>query len=65
MRGVAGSGKTTLVQWLATTAARHERGDKIPFVLPLRTLVRHGPMPMPDDSSPPYASPSVAGQPTS
>ncbi|MBQ1093279.1 NACHT domain-containing NTPase [Streptomyces sp. B93] len=40
LRGVAGSGKTTLVQWLAVTAARGERGDLIPFVLPLRTLVR-------------------------
>ncbi|WP_432043699.1 NACHT domain-containing protein [Streptomyces cadmiisoli] len=37
LRGVAGAGKTTLVQWLAVTAAR---GDRIPFVLPLRTLVR-------------------------
>ncbi|MFE1286210.1 NACHT domain-containing protein [Streptomyces sp. NPDC058751] len=40
LRGVAGSGKTTLVQWLAVTTARGERGDRIPFVLPLRTLVR-------------------------
>ncbi|WP_336621095.1 NACHT domain-containing protein [Streptomyces sp. DH24] len=40
LRGVAGSGKTTLVQWLAVTAARGERGHRIPFVLPLRTLVR-------------------------
>ncbi|MBD0838952.1 NACHT domain-containing protein [Streptomyces sp. TRM68416] len=40
LRGVAGSGKTTLVQWLAVTAARGERGDRIPYVLPLRTLVR-------------------------
>ncbi|MFC4469132.1 NACHT domain-containing protein [Streptomyces xiangluensis] len=40
LRGVAGSGKTTLVQWLAVTAARGERGDRVPFVLPLRTLVR-------------------------
>ncbi|QQM42571.1 NACHT domain-containing protein [Streptomyces liliifuscus] len=40
LRGVAGSGKTTLVQWLAVTAARAERGDRIPFVLPLRTLIR-------------------------
>ncbi len=40
LRGVAGSGKTTLVQWIAVTAARGERGDRIPFVLPLRTLVR-------------------------
>ena len=40
LRGVAGSGKTTLVQWLAVTASRGERGDRIPFVLPLRTLIR-------------------------
>nr|WP_202425661.1 NACHT domain-containing protein [Streptomyces sp. HUCO-GS316] len=40
LRGVAGSGKTTLVQWLAVTSARGERGDRIPFVLPLRSLVR-------------------------
>jgi hypothetical protein len=40
LRGVAGSGKTTLVQWLAVTAARGERGDRVPFVLPLRTLAR-------------------------
>ncbi|BBC35596.1 NACHT domain protein [Streptomyces graminofaciens] len=40
LRGVAGSGKTTLVQWLAVTAARGERGDRVPFVLPLRTLIR-------------------------
>ncbi|MEU5364667.1 NACHT domain-containing protein [Streptomyces sp. NPDC005925] len=49
LRGVAGSGKTTLVQWLAVTAARGERGDRVPFVLPLRTLVRHpGGLPAPD-----------------
>lgn len=35
LRGDAGSGKTTLVQWLAVTAARN--GDRIPYVLPLRT----------------------------
>ncbi|MEV7993637.1 NACHT domain-containing protein [Streptomyces sp. NPDC086077] len=40
LRGVAGSGKTTLVQWVAVTAARGARGDRVPFVLPLRTLVR-------------------------
>ncbi|MGR6971920.1 NACHT domain-containing protein [Streptomyces cynarae] len=49
LRGVAGSGKTTLVQWLAVTAARGERGDRIPFVLPLRTLLRRpGGLPAPD-----------------
>ncbi|MGW3494075.1 NACHT domain-containing protein [Streptomyces sp. NPDC001020] len=49
LRGVAGSGKTTLVQWLAVTAARGERGDRVPFVLPLRTLIRRpGGLPAPD-----------------
>ncbi|MFD4507436.1 NACHT domain-containing protein [Streptomyces sp. NPDC058457] len=38
LRGDAGSGKTTLVQWLAVTAARE--GAHIPYVLPLRTLIR-------------------------
>ncbi|MFI5476326.1 NACHT domain-containing protein [Streptomyces cacaoi] len=47
LRGDAGSGKTTLVQWLAVTAARD--GDRIPFVLPLRTLIRTGALPSPED----------------
>ncbi|MGZ9933933.1 NACHT domain-containing protein [Streptomyces sp. NC-S4] len=49
LRGEAGSGKSTLVQWLAVTAARQDLTqqteylyDRIPFVLPLRTLTRHG-----------------------
>ncbi|MGW7457711.1 NACHT domain-containing protein [Streptomyces sp. NPDC054797] len=41
LRGEAGSGKTTLIQWLAVSAAR-EPGGPVPFVLPLRTLTRHG-----------------------
>jgi hypothetical protein len=45
LRGDAGSGKTTLVQWLAVTAARD--GHRIPYVLPLRTLIRTGPLPSP------------------
>ncbi|MEV6544276.1 NACHT domain-containing protein [Streptomyces sp. NPDC051665] len=45
LRGDAGSGKTTLVQWLAMTAARS--GDRIPYVLPLRTLIRAGQLPPP------------------
>ncbi|WP_420311452.1 NACHT domain-containing protein [Streptomyces sp. YS-B37] len=45
LRGDAGSGKTTLVQWLAVTAAAD--GDRIPYVLPLRTLVRTGQLPSP------------------
>ncbi|MFE5295109.1 NACHT domain-containing protein [Streptomyces sp. NPDC056632] len=49
LRGLAGSGKTTLVQWLTLAAAAHGRTEgmdylhgRIPFVLPLRTLTRHG-----------------------
>ncbi|MFE5714496.1 NACHT domain-containing protein [Streptomyces sp. NPDC056501] len=49
LRGLAGSGKTTLVQWLTVSAASDDRADgmaylygRIPFVLPLRTLTRHG-----------------------
>ncbi|MER8029171.1 NACHT domain-containing protein [Streptomyces bauhiniae] len=48
LRGVAGSGKTTLVQWLAVSAASGATGrmahlaGRVPFVLPLRTLTRHG-----------------------
>ncbi|MFE7776454.1 NACHT domain-containing protein [Streptomyces sp. NPDC057445] len=56
LRGVAGSGKTTLVQWLAVSAAGQDPDermaylrDRVPFVLPLRTLTRHGErMPAPD-----------------
>lgn len=57
LRGEAGSGKSTLVQWLAVTAARQELTpqmeylyDRIPFVLPLRTLTRHGEQ-LPDPQS--------------
>ncbi|MCE3031574.1 NACHT domain-containing NTPase [Streptomyces sp. CMSTAAHL-2] len=46
LRGDAGSGKTTLVQWLAVTAARE--GGRVPYVLPLRTLTRTGSLPAPD-----------------
>ncbi|MGW0981908.1 NACHT N-terminal Helical domain 1-containing protein [Streptomyces xiamenensis] len=49
LRGVAGAGKTTLVQWLAVTTAEHRLSDhlthlygRVPFVLPLRTLTRSG-----------------------
>ncbi|GAB2828223.1 NACHT domain-containing protein [Streptomyces daliensis] len=55
LRGAAGSGKTTLVQWLAVTTARqvydahlpHLIG-RVPFVLPLRRVVREGLPPTPD-----------------
>ncbi|MGW9038834.1 NACHT domain-containing protein, partial [Streptomyces sp. NPDC055721] len=56
LRGLAGAGKTTLVQWLTTSAAAEEPADgmgylhgRIPFVLPLRALTRHGErLPSPD-----------------
>ncbi|EXU63511.1 ATP-binding protein [Streptomyces sp. PRh5] len=58
LRGVAGTGKTTLVQWLALSTAQQERVPgglsqlfgRVPFVLPLRTLARKdSELPMPDD----------------
>ncbi|MFF8552467.1 NACHT domain-containing protein [Streptomyces sp. NPDC015501] len=53
LRGVAGSGKTTLVQWLAVSTTRREQLDLyglVPFVLPLRTLTRGGArLPAPDE----------------
>ncbi|MCX5387988.1 NACHT domain-containing NTPase [Streptomyces sp. NBC_00083] len=84
LRGEAGSGKTTLVQWLAVSAAR--RGtpetadgtqdaagtddrmtylrDRIPFVLPLRTLTRHGErLPAPKDFLAAVGSPLAGEQP--
>ncbi|MEV0172559.1 NACHT domain-containing protein [Streptomyces sp. NPDC050803] len=64
LRGVAGSGKTTLVQWLAVTAARGERGDRIPYVLPLRTLVRRPDgLPAPDAFLSAVRLPFHSGQP--
>ncbi|MEV7567283.1 NACHT domain-containing protein [Streptomyces tanashiensis] len=56
LRGLAGSGKTTLVQWLTVSAAAETRAEgmtylrgRIPFVLPLRALTRHGErLPAPD-----------------
>ncbi|MFF5635712.1 NACHT domain-containing protein [Streptomyces sp. NPDC012825] len=59
LRGLAGSGKTTLIQWLTVSAATAEDRDRpegmaylrgrIPFVLPLRALTRHGErLPSPD-----------------
>ncbi|MGP3971113.1 NACHT domain-containing protein [Streptomyces sp. 6N223] len=51
LRGLAGSGKTTLVQWLAVSTARQDASDgssmthllgRVPFVLPMRTLTREG-----------------------
>ncbi|MGW5863478.1 NACHT domain-containing protein [Streptomyces sp. NPDC055239] len=58
LQGLAGTGKTTVVQWLALTTARQDTVPghlpqllgRVPFVLPLRTLVREGTeLPLPDD----------------
>ncbi|MFD4633636.1 NACHT domain-containing protein [Streptomyces sp. NPDC058284] len=57
LRGVAGSGKTTLVQWLAVTAADRTYAHglthligRVPFVLPMRRIVRTGAeLPIPSD----------------
>ncbi|MGW8381097.1 NACHT domain-containing protein [Streptomyces sp. ODS28] len=55
LRGVAGSGKTTLIQYLALRTARDELPDElrplrglIPFVLPVRRFAREG-FPSPDE----------------
>ncbi|MGW5866388.1 NACHT domain-containing protein [Streptomyces sp. NPDC055239] len=73
LRGEAGSGKTTLVQWLAVSAARTAPGDddrmtylydRIPYVLPLRTLTRHGErLPAPADFLSAVGSPLAGTQP--
>ncbi|MEU3461713.1 NACHT domain-containing protein [Streptomyces sp. NPDC006733] len=49
LRGVAGSGKTTLVQWLTVRALRDDGPARVPFVLPLRTLIRRDALPLPAD----------------
>ncbi|MFB7264878.1 NACHT domain-containing protein [Streptomyces nojiriensis] len=71
LRGEAGTGKTTLVQWLAVTAACRNLSpqmeylyDRIPFVLPLRTLTRHGErLPAPRDFLTAVGSPLGSSQP--
>ena len=56
LRGPAGSGKSTLVQWLALNAARRTFGGDlgdwnrcVPFVLRLRAFTSHGTLPTPED----------------
>ncbi|MDQ1028378.1 energy-coupling factor transporter ATP-binding protein EcfA2 [Streptomyces umbrinus] len=74
LRGSAGSGKTTLVQWLAVTTARQDRltGElahligRVPFVLPLRTLTRGGAvLPAPMDFLTAVGCPLTGSQPSS
>ncbi|MEV4503185.1 NACHT domain-containing protein [Streptomyces klenkii] len=56
LRGAAGSGKTTLLQWLATLTARGDLPPGLghlsgcmPITLPLRTLIRRGELPQPEE----------------
>ncbi|UFQ18142.1 MULTISPECIES: NACHT domain-containing protein [Streptomyces] len=56
LRGAAGSGKSTLVQWLALNAARQSFGPEladwnrcVPFVLRLRSFRLPEALPMPED----------------
>lgn len=52
LRGPAGSGKSTLVQWLALNAARRADGPWstcVPFVLRLRSFTSSGGLPLPED----------------
>lgn len=60
IRGLAGSGKTTLVQWLAVTSARRE---SIPFVIPLRRLDLKSAPPAPERFLEAIRSPLAAAQP--
>ncbi|MFS8202730.1 NACHT domain-containing protein [Streptomyces sp. CWNU-52B] len=55
LRGLAGSGKTTLMQWLAVSAAQDsfpeglaELRGRIPFMLPLRALSQGSSLPRPE-----------------
>ncbi|GAB2919232.1 NACHT domain-containing protein [Streptomyces mayteni] len=67
LRGVAGSGKTTLAQWLAVSSVRTDLPEsmdellgRVPFFLPLRALALEA-LPMPSDflaaSGCPHAAP--------
>ncbi|MET8811362.1 NACHT domain-containing protein [Streptomyces sp. NPDC004549] len=72
LRGVAGSGKTTLVQWLAVSAARDSVDERllylhglVPFVLPLRSLTRAGArLPTPEEFLSSVGCPIAHAQPT-
>ncbi|MGW0287734.1 NACHT domain-containing protein [Streptomyces sp. NPDC003236] len=72
LRGVAGSGKTTLVQWLAISAARNDFDERllylhglVPFVLPMRSLTRAGArLPTPDEFLSAVGCPIAHAQPT-
>ncbi|WP_406306100.1 NACHT domain-containing protein [Streptomyces sp. NBC_00885] len=55
LRGLAGSGKTSLLQWLAVSAAQNSFPDelaalrgRVPFMLPLRALAQDPGLPRPE-----------------
>lgn len=71
VRGLAGSGKTTLLQWLAVATARRNLPpelahvqDCLPFILPLRTLVRRGTLPDPHEYLAATGCPREGSQPS-
>ncbi|MFC7303001.1 DNA/RNA helicase domain-containing protein [Streptomyces monticola] len=49
LRGEVGSGKTTLVQWLAVSHAHGARERRVPFVLRARHFDPEGPLPTPEE----------------
>ncbi|WP_445517248.1 NACHT domain-containing protein [Streptomyces sp. NEAU-174] len=71
LRGVAGSGKTTLVQWLAVSSAGKSLDDSllylyglVPLILPMRTLTRKGmSLPRPEDFLASVGCPIASAQP--
>ncbi|MFI1825066.1 NACHT domain-containing protein [Streptomyces sp. NPDC020412] len=73
LRGAAGSGKTTLVQWLAVVTARQDLAvlgghlshliGRVPFVLPMRRVLRDGQPPTPDEFLPAVRSAIAGAQP--
>ncbi|MEU2339510.1 NACHT domain-containing protein [Streptomyces sp. NPDC013172] len=70
LKGLAGSGKTTLLQWLAISTADSSPSpelaqyhEHVPFVLPLRTLVRQGRLPQPHEFLTAIGAPMAHRQP--
>ncbi|WP_328301541.1 NACHT domain-containing protein [Streptomyces sp. NBC_00435] len=70
VRGMAGGGKSTLLQWLALATAREDLPVElanlkglVPFMLPLRTLVRGGDLPGPQEYLRAVGCPLHAAQP--
>ncbi|MEO3844252.1 NACHT domain-containing protein [Streptomyces sp. B22F1] len=70
VRGLAGCGKTALLQWLAVSTADGalpgglgQLSGGVPFWLPLRTLVRRGELPAPEEYLAAVRCPLAAAQP--